>query len=63
MTATRLGKMELATYLGITTGTADRRRKDADFYKFPTPRYIAGRPRRHIKDIDSRMSKQPTKLR
>ena len=63
MTATWLSKMELATYLGITTRTVDRWRKDADFYKFPTPRYIAGRRRWHIKDIDNWMSKQPTKLR
>lgn len=63
MTATWLSKMELATYLGITTRTVDRWRKGADFYKFPTPRYIAGRPRWHIKDIDNWMSKQPTKLR
>ena len=34
MTATWLSKMELATYLGITTRTVDRWRKDADFYKF-----------------------------
>lgn len=35
MTATWLSKMELATYLGITTRTVDRWRKDADLYKFP----------------------------
>ena len=57
MTATWLSKMELATYLGITTRTVDRWRKDA------TPRYIAGRPRWHIKEVDNWMSKQPTKLR
>lgn len=62
MTATWLSKMDVASYLGLTTRTIDRWRKEA-WRNFPHPRYVAGRPRWNIKDVDAWMEKQPTAIR
>lgn len=55
---TWLNKMETAEYIGITTRTIDRRRKE-EWYNFPAPRYVAGRPRWNIKDLDAWIASQP----
>lgn len=49
-TKTWINKMETAEYVGVTTRTIDRWRKE-NWYNFPAPRYVAGRPRWNIKDL------------
>lgn len=50
--------METAEYVGVTTRTIDRWRKE-EWYNFPAPRYVAGRPRWNIKDLDAWIASQP----
>lgn len=57
---TWLNKMETAEYIGVATRTIDRWRKEPQiYYHFPAPRYVAGRPRWNIKDLDAWIASQP----
>lgn len=58
MTSNWISKSELATYIGVTPRTIDRWKK-ANY--IPAPRYLAGRPRWNVKEIDAWVSKQPTR--
>lgn len=57
-TKTWINKMETAEYVGVTTRTIDRWRKEGR-YNFPAPRYVAGCPRWNIKDLDAWIASQP----
>lgn len=48
----------LAEYLSCTVRTIDRWRKEN---YLPAPRYVGGRPRWKLKDIDQWIARQPDK--
>ncbi len=55
MTSNWISKAETAAYLGVTTRTIDSWRKMG---YLPAPRYLAGRPRWNVQELDAWLSKQ-----